>query len=101
MEYKLVKSKRRKSIALQVIHGEVIVRVPYAIDFDFVDRLLKSKEKWLKSKIAQQASLRSETIRFESGSIIWLAGERKILSVSYGDKHSIVALDTSIVLTIK
>lgn len=101
MDYKIVKSKRRKSIALQVIHGEVIVRVPHLIDLSIVEQVIKTKERWLRSKVAQQRGSSSEHACFENGSTIWLAGEKKVLSVSYGDKHSIIVQGSTVNVSIK
>jgi predicted metal-dependent hydrolase len=54
LEYQLILSARRKTIALQVSNAKVIVRAPASIKTAYVDKLIQSKLQWLKQKIAEQ-----------------------------------------------
>ena len=54
MEYQLILSARRKTIALQVSNAKVIVRAPSSIKTAYVDKLIQSKLQWLKQKVAEQ-----------------------------------------------
>jgi len=54
LDYQLIRSGRRKTIALQVSNAQVIVRAPKFVETSFVDNLIQSKLQWLKEKIAQQ-----------------------------------------------
>lgn len=54
MKYQLIRSTRRKTIALQVKNAEVIVRAPHYVNVDYIEELLQSKRSWLNSKLAQQ-----------------------------------------------
>lgn len=54
MKYQLIRSARRKTIALQVVNAEVIVRVPTYVELTYVDKLIQTKRQWLNKKIAAQ-----------------------------------------------
>ncbi len=54
MEYQLIRSSRRKTIALQVSNAKVIVRAPKFVKSAYVEKLIQSKLQWLKQKVAEQ-----------------------------------------------
>ena len=54
MQYQLIRSKRRKTIALQVKQGEVIVRAPEYVNISVVKQLINDKQLWLKEKVSHQ-----------------------------------------------
>jgi predicted metal-dependent hydrolase len=54
LEYQLVRSNRRKTIALQVKNSQVIVRAPDFVKVEYIDNLIRLKSVWLTKKIAQQ-----------------------------------------------
>jgi predicted metal-dependent hydrolase len=54
LEYQLVRSNRRKTIALQVKNSQVIVRAPDFVKVEYIDNLIRLKSTWLAKKIAQQ-----------------------------------------------
>ena len=61
MKYQLIRSTRRKTIALQVKNAKVIVRAPHYVKLDYIDELIQSKLSWLKSKLAQQSQTSPST----------------------------------------
>lgn len=54
MEYQLIRSARRKTVALQVSNSKVIVRAPKFVNTAYIDSLIKLKTTWLEQKITQQ-----------------------------------------------
>lgn len=54
VEYQLIRSKRRKTLGLQVKNGQVIVRAPQYVTVDFIDAFILAKSAWLTSKVAIQ-----------------------------------------------
>ncbi|MBA6390195.1 M48 family metallopeptidase [Colwellia sp. BRX10-3] len=54
MEYQLIRSSRRKTIALQVSNAQVIVRAPKFVKTAYVEKLIQSKLQWLQQKVAEQ-----------------------------------------------
>lgn len=87
MNYQLVRSNRRKTVALQVKNGNIIVRAPSYLSIEQVDALIRKKSAWLRQKIAdtlQQTTPEAEY--FIHSSSIWFKGEQKELSISFGDK---------------
>ncbi|WP_158088314.1 M48 family metallopeptidase [Colwellia chukchiensis] len=64
MEYQLIRSERRKTIALQVRNGEVIVRAPTRVDLAYIEQLLQLKSPWLAQKLAQQKQRSLQSVDF-------------------------------------
>jgi predicted metal-dependent hydrolase len=54
LEYQLIRSSRRKTIALQVKSAQVIVRAPEFVKVEYIDNLIQLKSAWLKKKLALQ-----------------------------------------------
>lgn len=54
LEYQLIRSARRKTIALQVSNAQIIVRAPKFVKTAYVESLIQSKLLWLKQKVADQ-----------------------------------------------
>ena len=54
MEYQLIRSSRRKTIALQVKSAQIIVRAPEFVKVAYIDNLIKLKSAWLNTKLALQ-----------------------------------------------
>lgn len=53
MEYKLIKSKR-KTIAIEIKHGQLLVRAPKGCSKMRIDAFVNSKSQWINKKILQQ-----------------------------------------------
>lgn len=54
MDYQLIRSSRRKTIALQVSNAQVIVRAPNFVKTAYVEQLIQAKLQWLQQKVAEQ-----------------------------------------------
>ncbi|MEW6989946.1 M48 family metallopeptidase [Colwelliaceae bacterium 6441] len=89
IEYQLVRSDKRKSIALQVKQGAVTVRAPRYVSLEYIEQLLIQKHCWLESKLLlQQCKHESEQhnddkVSICDGGIIWLNGQKKNIYLSF------------------
>lgn len=81
LEYQLIRSKRRKTLGLQVKHGQVTVRAPYYVTSAFIDTLIQQKSAWLRAKVSEQKD-QVNFCDFSHGSSILFLGEEHVLSVS-------------------
>lgn len=96
IEYQLISSNRRKTLSLQVKHGQVIVRAPSGIKKQFVDDVVDKKSAWLLKKIAEQANLTFSGCTFKNKDFIFIFGEPTRLKISTGvlaDIHLYAAND--------
>jgi hypothetical protein len=74
VNYQLIRSKRRKTLGLQVKFGKVIIRAPHSISEDFINLFIKEKASWLNVKIAEQLS-KVEPCNYTQDSILLYLGE--------------------------
>jgi predicted metal-dependent hydrolase len=72
IKYRLVRSQRRKTIALQVKNAEVIVRAPYFVDHAYIENLVNCKSAWLNQKLASQRLHSPEPLTMSSSDSIAL-----------------------------
>ncbi|MDX2368403.1 MAG: SprT family zinc-dependent metalloprotease [Colwellia sp.] len=82
IEYQVVRS-RRKTLSLQVRHGQVLVRAPYCADEKFISTLIQQKSAWLKAKIAQQSQAGDFGCDFSQGSTLFLFGQLVTLHITF------------------
>lgn len=63
-EYKLIRT-RRLSVSLQIKKGgEIVVRAPILYPKYLIDKFVKSKEKWLSKRLAEQKKLAKPRMKF-------------------------------------
>ncbi len=93
LEYQLIRSARRKTLGLQVKHGKVIVRAPSFLTDQQILSFIKEKSTWLKTKVDLQRSLPQFTaISLVHGSMLWINGEQKKLTIIYQPMAQILNL---------
>jgi len=69
--YQLVRSKKRRSIAIKVVHGQVQVRAPQRVSDAEINRLVQAKATWIAEHVErQQQQLQGLAPR------LWQSGER-------------------------
>lgn len=105
IEYQLIRSDRRKSIALQVKHGIVTVRAPQYVKESYIEQLVEQKKSWLEAKLFIQKELQqalqnsqdsnSQSISFAHNGFLWLDGKKKIIDLSFSKKNSIENIEDS------
>jgi len=95
LEYQLIRSKRRKTLSLQVRHGHVTVRAPHYVSSAFIDTFILEKTAWLRTKLTEQQE-EPEFCDFNQGANLLFLGEQLTLNI-YTAKQSIVFIDTPLV----
>lgn len=89
IEYKVIRS-HRKTLALQVRFGQVLVRAPYVVDDTFINALIRKKSAWLKAKVVEQSQSESLCCNFSQNSRLFLFGRLTTLHISFAKKSSIL-----------
>ena len=57
IDYKLIR-ENRKSIAIKVNRGEVIVKAPYLADLEYIEKIVYKHKRWIRKRV--ETSLNSE-----------------------------------------
>lgn len=94
LEYQLIRSKRRKTLALQVRQGHVTVRAPHHVTTAFIDTFIQEKSVWLLAKLAEQKE-KPNFCDFSQDSSLLLLGEHLLLNICVA-KQSSVFIDNSL-----
>lgn len=88
LEYKLIRSKRRKTLVLQVRHGQVTVRAPHYVTTDFIDVFIQEKSTWLRTKLAEQQET-PKSCNFSQSSKLLYLGEEVTLNIITAKKAGV------------
>lgn len=96
IEYQLIRSDRRKSIALQVKQGIVTVRAPKYVKESYIEQLVLQKKSWLEAKLLTQRELQKklqnnqdsnfDNISFTHNGCLWLDGKKNRIVLSFSKK---------------
>jgi predicted metal-dependent hydrolase len=99
IEYQLIRSVRRKSIALQVKQGTVTVRAPIYVKESYIKQLVLQKTPWLEAKLLLQKNqleeqqnnnyLNFQKVSFSENGYLWLYGQTKNITLSFSKTASI------------
>ena len=92
IEYQIVRS-HRKTLSLQVRHGQVLVRAPYGVDEKFISAFIDKKSSWLKAKVALQNQTNSAYCNFTHGSMLFLHGQLVTLNIIFDKKARTELID--------
>ena len=98
IEYQLIRSKRRKTLGLQVKNGQVFVRAPYYVTADFIETFIQEKSAWLRSKITSQNQKKSEKplcCDFSHRSPILYLGKPLTLNIQVAKQANVFLSNTS------
>ena len=96
MEYQLIRSSRRKTIALQVSNAQVIVRAPTFVKTAYIERLIQAKLQWLEQKVAEQKQKSRSTPHFAlqfvgekltNNPTVYIDGLPHSINIEFGRKH--------------
>lgn len=88
LEYQLIRSKRRKTLGLQVKHGKVTVRAPYYVTSVFINTFIKQKSAWLHAKVTEQQG-KVNFCDFSHDSNVLFLGEELTLNVSFAKQPKV------------
>lgn len=106
IEYQLIRSNKRKSIALQVKQGVVIVRAPHYVKESYIQQLVSQKSSWLEAKLLIQNNqlkdhrLNHQGIVFSDNGFLWFQGTRKNISLTFSINNSLENNDNTIQITL-
>ena len=91
IEYQVVRSTNRKSIALHVKKGKVTVRAPKYISERYIKQLIHHKKFWLEEKLLQQKNVLDnyDSISFINNGVVWLNGGKKNIHLQFDKIPSI------------
>lgn len=92
LEYQLIRSKRRKTLSLQVKHGRVTVRAPHYVKSAFIDTFIQEKSAWLQAKLVEQQSV-AKFCDFSQGSSLLFLGEQVSLNIVTAKKARVFCAD--------
>ena len=81
-DYQVLRS-RRKTLSLQVKHGQVVVRVPYHVNDAIIRTFIQQKKAWLKAKITEQNQKSDLCCTFTHGSTLFLFGQLVTLNIVF------------------
>ncbi|KGJ90686.1 M48 family metallopeptidase [Colwellia psychrerythraea] len=87
-EYQLIRSKRRRTLSLQVKYGQVTVRAPYSVSSTFIDSFIEEKSAWLRAKLVEQQSA-LDFCDYSQGSSLLYLGEQVSLNISIAKKSAV------------
>lgn len=96
LEYQLIRSKRRKTLGLQVKYGQVTVRAPYHVTSSFIDTFIQQKSVWLRAKIIEQQG-EANFFDFCHASSLLFLGEKVTLNISYSKHAAVYLSDNSLI----
>jgi hypothetical protein len=75
LEYQLIRSKRRKTLLLQVQYGRVIIRAPYHLKPADIDSFVEQKSSWLRAKISLQQAETNHCDFIQDAKLLFLGKE--------------------------
>ena len=88
LEYELIRSKRRKTLGLQVKHGQVIVRAPHYVSSVLIESFIQDKSAWLHAKLVAQNE-QAQGCDYSQGSRLLFLGEEVILNIEVAKKTNV------------
>jgi len=100
-EYQLIRSARRKSIALQVQRGKVKVRAPLHVPSGYIEQLIEDKKSWLSAKLLLQQQESDKGIILKDGGFIWLKGQQKVIKLQFANHNAVNESNDAILVTLK
>lgn len=92
IDYQLTRSKRRKSVAIQVSSTGVEVKAPYRVSSREINAFVLSKEHWIKQKLStvQQRQQQIPSLRGINGEKLNYLGRPKVIQLSTGARHKVL-----------
>jgi len=100
-DYQLIRSDRRRTVALQIKNGRMIIRAPKFLSQQQIDVIIKNKSAWLQRKLDDSMQLTSvNDTQFVAGSCLWIQGRQKTLNIAFGKRSSITELTDEVLVTL-
>ena len=96
------KTNRKKTVSFQIEKGIVKILVPKHLDKSRIDKLIKSKSKWIKTKLSKVDQILPYRKKdYVSGEDFLYLGKHYRLKVLKGKKYNIELTDKYLKITIK
>ena len=84
IDYKVIRSAKRKTIALQIKQNEVIVRAPESVSHEYIQLLINDKAQWILNKLANNRhTIATPLPSYLPNSILLIGGIEKKLQIEY------------------
>ena len=102
IEINVHRTNRLKTVSIQVLRGEVKISVPKNLEQVKIDRILKSKSKWIKKKLFLQSKIApSSNKEYVSGESFLYLGRHYRLKIIIGKKYNTEFKDGYLIITVK
>ncbi|WP_286265123.1 M48 family metallopeptidase [Thalassotalea atypica] len=102
VNYDIIRSARRKTLALQVKQGEITVRAPIELCERYIEKFVQTKSAWLEAKVNEQKLAKSQhRISFESGSVVPFLGENKVLTIVGSSTSNVSIENESLIISLR
>jgi len=99
LDYKIIRSAKRKTIALQIKNNEVIVRAPNNTPLTFIQSLINQKTPWINEKLALYRQKPAPVIpTYLPNSVILINGNEKKLHITYNTQPNVVLTEQTLEL---
>lgn len=90
IDYQLLRSHKRKTVAIQIKSSQVFVRAPMRTSVAFIQQFVDRKLGWIQRKLTEQKQLLSfEPLAFFSGRQLLYLGEPLSLALTSGTRYDI------------
>lgn len=100
MKYQLHFSDKRKTIALQIKQGDLLVRAPAYLTKQQVEQFVLSKQAWVTKKLAIIEERKSATFSYQDGDSLLVFGKARRFTLLTGDIQNVCLLADSLVVTL-
>ena len=101
MNILITRTKRKKTISIQVKNRNIEVKAPFILNQSSIVSFIQKKEKWIKNKIELQKSIKDPLEKkFIEGEIFKFLGEDLILKINIGNKKEAYIENGFLYLTI-
>jgi len=102
-DYQLVRSSRRKTLAIRVSHTGVEVRAPHRVSLREIERFVRSRREWIEhhqQRLAQLPSPESLQKQYQPGELFQYRGENYPLRIQKGARAGVSCADGQLQVTL-
>lgn len=100
MDYQLFYSAKRKTIALQIKHGQVVVRAPSFLAKAYVDSFVLTKKSWIEKRLTLSQKNKLPSFNYQDGQYLYIKGVYKRFTVIEDKTIRIVETDTQLIISL-
>lgn len=101
MKYQLIYSNKRKTVALQIKHGEVVVRAPSYVDKHIIEDFVLKKQAWIERHLVKSQERLTVSFSYQQGQELFISGALKSFHFDYANDDSVIETDSSLTLLFK